>query len=256
MRMTGPPGFVVHEIAPGARVRVRGNMPVLPPVLDREVERLWRVASSRMARGAAGGLFNGLVFTADILEPTGITGHLTEYRRVVAQMEQPALFGDLRLRPLAVCGVLRCDHGLVFGRRHKDAVYQAGMWQLPPAGSVDAGAVDRDGEVYIRSQLMAELREEVGLAPSEVREPRPICLVEHPSSHVLDFGLELTTTLAPDRLLAAHRERGNGEYDPLLIVPDDGLAAFLAGPDIVPAARVFLERLGLPRDQPRGQPAP
>jgi len=185
------------------------------------------------------------VFSADALSPTEIAGHLTEYRRIVAQMERPALFDDLRLRPLAVCGVLRCDGGLVFGRRHLDAVYQPGMWQLPPAGSVDAGAVDAAGMVDVRSQFMAELREELGLAASAVSEPRTVCVVEHAGSHVLDLGLELATTLPAGRLVTLHRDSGNGEYDPLVVVPEARLAAFVASSDVVPSSVVFLRRLGL-----------
>ena len=96
--------------------------------------------------------------------PRLVTGHLTEYRRVVAQMERPELFAELGVRSFAVCGVLRCAGGVVVGRRHRAANYQAGMWQLAPAGSVDAGAVGEDGAVDLRRQLFGELREELGLS--------------------------------------------------------------------------------------------
>ena len=48
--------------------------------------------------------------------------------------------------------------------------------------------------------------------------------------------------------LAAHRARGNGEYDPLRVVAEADLAAFIAreGAELVPPAREFLRRLGLP----------
>ena len=77
------------------------------------------------------------------ITPRLISGHLTEYRRVVAQMELPGLFAELGVRSFAVCGVLHCAGGVVVGRRHRAAIYQAGMWQLPPAGSVDAAAMAR-----------------------------------------------------------------------------------------------------------------
>ena len=140
-------GFVVHELAAGVRVTVTRRMPDLAASLDAEVETLWRTACARVAAGGAGALFNGRVFSAEVIAPDGITGHLTEFRRIVAQMERPDLFGALGVRPLAVCGVLRCADGVVFGRRHAGAIYQADMWQLPPAGSVDAHAVGTDGMV-------------------------------------------------------------------------------------------------------------
>ena len=204
-------------------------------------------------------MFNGRVFSADTITPRLVTGHLTEYRRIVAQMERPGLFEipgsspgaspgtSLVVRPLAVCGVLRCAGGVVVGRRHAAAIYQAGMWQLPPAGSVDSGAMNDDGVADLRRQLLNELREELGLGPETVGESRPLCIVEHPGSHVSDLGLALTTDLTAEAVLAAHRAGGNGEYQALRIVPEDRLAAFLAeaAESLVPPAREFLIRAGL-----------
>ena len=198
-------GFVVHEVAADVVVRVTRAMPALPAAVDREVERLWQAASRRVAAGGAGRMFNGRVFSADAITPRLITGHLTEYRRVVAQMERPELFAELGVRSFAVCGVLRCAGGVVVGRRHRAAIYQAGMWQLAPAGSVDAGAVADDGMVDLRRQLLDELQEELGLPPDAVGEPRPLCVVEHPGSHVSDLGLALVTRLSAEAVLAAHR---------------------------------------------------
>jgi hypothetical protein len=240
-------GYVVHEVAPGVVVRVERAMPDLPPALDREVERLWRLASERVSAGGAGRMFNGRVFSADGISPHQVSGHLTEYRRLVAQIERPELFAELRVRSFAVCGVLRCPDGVVIGQRHRAAVYQAGMWQLPPAGSVDAGAVAGDGTVDVRRQLLAELREELGLLPEAVGAPQPLCIVEHPGSHVSDFGLGLITSLRGAQVLAAHRRGGNQEYEQMRVVPEAELTAFLAeqGKSVVPPAREFLVRAGL-----------
>jgi len=240
-------GFVVHEVAPDIVVRIGRAMPDLPAVVDREVERLWQAASRRVAAGGAGQMFNGRVFSADVITPHLVTGHLTEYRRVVAQMERPDLFAELGVRSFAVCGVLRCAGGVVVGRRHRAANYQAGMWQLAPAGSVDAGAVTEDGAVDLRRQLFGELREELGLPPDAVDGLRPLCIVEHPGSHVSDLGLALATTLSAAAVLTAHRADGNAEYDQIVVVPEARLAAFLAeaGETLVLPAREFLIRAGL-----------
>ena len=240
-------GFVVHELAVGVEVRVMRTMPELPPNVDAAVERLWQAACRRMEAGGAGRLFNGRVFSADTIDRERVAGHLTEFRRIVAQMECPALFADLGVRPLAVCGVLRCAGGVVMGRRHPGAIYQAGMWQLPPAGSVDAGAVDADGLVDLRRQLLGELREELGLSAEDVGEPRPLCIVEHPGSHVSDLGMALSTGLDAAAVLAAQRMGGNAEYRELMVVPEAQLAGFVAeaGETLVPPAREFLTRAGL-----------
>jgi len=240
-------GFVVHELDPAVRVRVVRPIPDLAAALDGAVEDLWRTAAVRVAAGGAGTLFNGRVFSADRITPTEITGHVTEFRRIVAQMEQPALFGALGLRPLAVCGVLCCADGVPFGRRHPAAIYQPGMWQLPPAGSVDPGAIEADGTVDLCGQVLVELTEELGIPPDQVARPRPLCVVEHPGSHVSDVGLALATGLTGAQVLEAHRAHANAEYVLLRIVPFAELADFVgrAGDLLVPPARVFLARTGL-----------
>ncbi len=247
MNETVADGFVVHELAPQLAVRVTRPMPPLAAEIDARVEYLWREAALRVEAGGAGRLFNGSVFSADRITPTAITGHMTEFRRIVAQMEAPSLFPALTLRPLAVGGVLRCRDGVAFGRRPPSAVYQPGMWQLPPAGSVDASALGADGTIDLAAQVLTELSEELGLSASSVTVPSPICLVEHPGSHVCDLGMALTTTVAAQVLLDTHRTDGNGEYDPLRVIGFPDIVSFVAeaGDLLVPPARIFLERLRL-----------
>ena len=62
-----------------------------------------------------------------------------------------------------------------------------------------------------------------------------------------DLGLSLVTGLSAEAVLTAHRAGGNAEYDQMLVVPEAGLAAFLAevGEALVPPAREFLVRAGL-----------
>jgi hypothetical protein len=240
-------GFVVHDLQPRLDVTVIRPMPLLAHDLDAKVEVLWRRAAARVEAGGAGRLFNGRVFSADSITPGSITGHMTEFRRIVAQMEDPALFATLGLRPLAVCGVLRCADGVAVGRRPAAAIYQPGMWQLPPAGSVDNNALGADGRIDLATQIVAELNEELGLPAEAVTAPQPICVVEHPGSHVCDLGMALVTTLDAATVLAAHRAHGNDEYDPLRVIPFAALAGFIleAGELLVPPARVFLTKLGL-----------
>ena len=239
--------FAVHPISPDLTVRVVRPMPPLPPALDARVEALWTRAAARVEDGGAGRLFNGRIFSIDALAPDLITGHLTEYRRLVAQAEDHGLFPELGIRSLAVCGVLRCADGLAIGRRPPAAVYQPGMWQLCPAGSVDEGALRNDGTMDLRGQLLTEIREELGLGAETIRGIVPLCVVEHPGSHVSDLGMAAEVALDGPAVLIAHRERGNGEYDPLRIVPVSGLPAFVAwaGEALVPPAPVFLRWAGL-----------
>lgn len=237
----------VHPIAPGVRLRVVRPLPALPAALDAEIDRLWHAAQARMG----GALFNGLVFSADAITPELIEGHWTEYRRVVARMDRPELAAELPVRPVAAGGVIvggaGGDQFVLFGRRPTEAVYQPGEWQLPPAGSLDPGAAD-GAEVFPVQQLLTELLEELGLPPDAVTEPRPLCLVEHPGSGVLDLGIALRTHWSARAILAAHASAGNAEYDPLQAVPVSRLSAFLAdnAGRITRQAPIFLARAGLP----------
>jgi hypothetical protein len=240
-------GFVVHPLSASVRVAVVHEMPPLDASLEAEIDRVWDAAQLQMAAGGAGQLFNGRVFSADTITEERISGHMTEFRRIVAQMHRPALFDVLRVRPLAVCGLLRCAGGVVMGRRHAGAIYQAGMWQLPPAGSVDAGALRADGSLDIAGQILKELREEVGIDPALVDQPRPLCLVEHPGSHVSDLGMAMNTSLDTAGVLAAHKMAGNDEYDPLLVVAEPDIEDFIAraGQTLVPPALEFLRQTRL-----------
>lgn len=231
------------DIEPGIHVRVVGTMPVLPPALEAVVARHWDVARSRQT------LFNGRIFSADHVAPDVIIGHWSEYRRVVAQFMDPGLQAalqadNLAVRNLAVCGVVVCDDGTVaVGRRDTGSVYQAGLWQLPPAGSID-GRSARTGGVDLAHALLTELWEELGLDATTVASLRPLCVVRHPTG-VLDLGFQITTRLSAAQVLAAHREHGNEEYDRLLVLPPADLTAHVAalGGQLVPAARAFLRRL-------------
>lgn len=142
--------------------------------------------------------------------------------------------------------MVQCADGVVFGRRHINAVYQAGIWQLPPAGSVDGHAVDADGTVALNRQLLDELREELGLTANYV-DPLRLCIVEHPGSHVSDFGMALRCRLDGAAILAAHAERGNKEYQTVRILPREALARFVTdtGAFMVPPAPMFLRCAGL-----------
>lgn len=242
------PSWTVHPIDPDVRVRVVRPMAPLPASLEAEIDRHWAAAQAR----TGGVLFNGRVFSADVITPRLICGHWTEFRRIVAQMARHELHAVLGIRALAVGGVIHGPDGVVFGRRPGRAVYQAGEWQLPPAGSVDPSAAGPEGSVDIVGQVLSELREEVGLEAAAIRAIRPLCIVEHASdgvgSHVLDLGIGLQTELPAQAIRDAHAAHGNAEYaPPLTVVPAADLPGFIAeaGPLVNIQAPIFLRRLGL-----------
>src|ERR1051326_5472152 len=92
----------VHAIRPDVVIRVTREMAPLSRALEARIDQLWAAAAARVDKGGAGRLFNGRIFSIDTIAPDRIEGHLTEYRRQVAQMEDNALFPALGLRPPAV----------------------------------------------------------------------------------------------------------------------------------------------------------
>ena len=227
---------VFHPVDPGLLLRVTRKMTPLSPALAKAVDDIWNSEQARLG----GRLFNGQVFSADTITPGLISGHWTEFRRVVAQMRQPELYDALRVRPLSVGGVIIGPDGVVFGRRPRHSVYQSGQWQMPPAGSIDLTAARPDGAVDFRAMLLTELAEEIGLIEAEVTVGPALGVVEHPGSRVHDLGIALTTQLGEHQILERHAALGNGEYDPLVVIRPQALAAFLRKPDVTLQAPLFL----------------
>jgi hypothetical protein len=151
------------------------------------------------------------------------------------------------VRPLSVCGVLRMPDGILFGRRQTGATYEAGLWQMPPAGSVDAGAL-RGGQVDVAGQIRTELAEEIGLGWSRIGTCRAFAVVVHAASGVHDLGFLLETDAEFAEVTACQAATGCGEYAELRVVPEAALGGFLAAEAgrMVPAAPLFLRALGLP----------
>ena len=230
----------LHRVTASLMVRVTKPMPDLTPPIEAEIDAIWRMEQSRLGNV----LFNGRVFSGDVITPELVTGHWTEYRRIVAQLRRPELYEHIRIRPLAVGGVIQSPDGFIFGRRQPKAVYQAGEWQLPPAGNVDPTCEGPNGEVNVTAMLLTELGEELGLTPDQVHSPRPIAIVEHLDVHILDLGIALHTPRTGEQILTIHQASGNTEYDPIRIVPLADLATFMAQDNITGQAPLFLQTLG------------
>ena len=223
-------------LSPDLRVDVVPRPEIRDAAALDAVERIWTEACRERPS-----LFNGRVFSADHVSSGCIVGHWTDYKFGFAQIRQPALFSSLGIRAVAVNGVVRCPDGIVFGRRDGGAVYQPGMWQCPPAGSIERR--DEVARVDLRAQLAAEFEEELGLPASEITAVRPLSAVEHPDTHVIDVGLAIETSRPGAEIIAAQGgASGRDEYETIVIVPIERLESQLEawGDDVVPPARSFL----------------
>lgn len=186
----------------------------LPENLESEVEALWRIEQARRSHS----LFNGAIISAVKVTAHCVDCRVVEYRHLIAQRARPDLYDALQIRPVAVSGLLECASGVVFGKRARTVTQGAGLWELVPSGGLDADKVGSGSAVDYRGQIVAELREEIGIASEAISSVTPLCLVDDPESHVLDIGVSIVSPLSGAAVLEIHRECASEEYDELRVV--------------------------------------
>ena len=214
----------VHELLTSAVLTVVNQNPHVPGPIRTEIARLWEEEQTSRATP----LVNGAILSALSVSPSMIVGRIAEYREYLAQKARPQLYQVLKVRPVAVSGILQCPEGLVFGRRGADVTDGAGSWELVPSGGIDmSGRSSEQGADY-RAQLAVELREEIGVSIESCAALEPICAVEDEITHVLDIGVAMTTDLTLGRLRDAHRMEGSNEYAEILAVNMTEFDAFAA----------------------------
>ncbi|MBM3581099.1 MAG: NUDIX hydrolase, partial [Alphaproteobacteria bacterium] len=180
----------VHALSPNVEVIAGSEAPALPPALEAEVTAIWNAERARRY-----GLVDGLIFSVERFSAARIEGRYVPYRRLVAQRADPTLFADLRVRPLAVSGVLTCKGGIVFGRRAADVADDPGRWELVPSGGVSPDSAGPGRRVDLGRQICAELAEEVGLKSADVSSLKVICAVEDDETRVIDVGIAIMSPL-------------------------------------------------------------
>lgn len=223
-----------HEaLYPDVRLIVNESEPVLTPDVEHRVQTIWDDACASRPR-----LFNGRIFCMETITPERIEGYWTEYRRALAQMADPTIFGDTPLHQLAVCGLLRCADGIVLGRRTPSSLYLGGFWQSPPAGTVE---MREDGlSLSLTEQILAEAEEELGLTQHDVSVGSPRLAVTHSRTAIVDIGIPLMTTLSFTAVREKWLSRANKEYDQLAVISDDQIGNWRLRNDVVPTTGILL----------------
>lgn len=192
--------------------------------LELRVADLWRQEQAKRATP----LFDGELLSVTSIVGSRIEGRFVPYRWFVAQRADPALSAALKVRPLAVSGLLRCRGGIVFGRRSAGSTQDAGRWELVPSGGLDRNCCRPDGTIAVTTKILDELWEETGCPPTAVSSTETFVLVEDPASGVYDIGVDIALDLDAEAVLAAHRGRASDEYDVLRIVPVAEIGWFVA----------------------------
>lgn len=215
--------LTVQPLTSGLKVELGAPAPSIAPAILARVEAIWQHEKSR--RGDA--LFNGQIFSIYQSGSNRIVGWMTEYRYFLAQQRDPALHTELRIKPLAVTGILRCKDGVVLGRRASQTEMDANLWELVPSGSVDDTAIDDDGQVSLERCLLTELEGETGIRAAEVSTPpKAVALVEDQRTRVTDVCLVLGVDWSAGQILRRFAALENREYTGLEIISAGAIPEF------------------------------
>ncbi len=191
--------------------------PVFPAALEARIDEIW--AAEKRLRGDR--LFNGPLYSLVGRSVDRLTLQPIGYRHALARRRAPELVAaGLDLWPVAVTGVLTCRDGVVLGRRAGYLPDEPGLWEPAPAGGPD--------RLDPAAQVLAELREELGLRPEQVSPPQTCGLILDRSTGVFDIVLRMVTPLDAEAVHAAHRAYGTDEYSALTVVAPEHLPDFLA----------------------------
>jgi len=229
----------IIEFLDTSKVSLIGEMAELSPIVEDEIERLWQEEQRR--RKAS--LFNGKILSATSVSSQEILGVAVEYRHLIAQRARPELYEFLRVRPVAVSGLLECADGFIFGKRGGSVSQDSGLWELAPSGGLDLSTTRVGQEIDCRAQILTELHEEIGLKADAMTSTRTFCMIEDQHSHVLDIGISMKSTLSGSTILEAHRKGGSQEYEKLHIIPRAELSTLIndAAHSLVGVSRELLE---------------
>ena len=200
--------------------------------LEQTIATIW--TKEKAERGSR--LFNGQLFSIEEISTGSVIGCFVEYRFFLAQLRRPELFYELKVQPLAVTGLLQNSEGLFFGLRSSTSALQPDRWELVPAGGIDSGRTSEAGDIEPDGQLLAELGEELGLNPSDVRSPRLLGFCEEPELHIFDLVFDIETTLETKTIVSAHAALRNPEHAEIRCVAWKDVEGFIADPALAIAA--------------------
>ncbi len=209
--------------------------PALAPATLKIIRGIWDREQGKRARP----LYDGKLFSLEQREGRRLQGCLVDYSWFIAQRAEPALYAELRLRPVAVSGLLISPDGIVFGKRARDTTQDPGRWEAVPSGGIDGGTLDP------YAKLLEELEEETGCPGSSVARRRTLGVIEDGDRHSVEIGIALETALGATELRRLHDRSDHREYEALEIVPAPELRGFIAERQPIEVSQALLKLRGL-----------
>ena len=156
-----------------------------------EIEKAWEKEQERRNKK----LFNGNILNLAIIEQQEnkllLQCHPVEYKHYLAQRSGI----DLGITPLAVSGIVfyhENDTKIFFiGKRSESVTQYPGYYEFIPSGSIDANNITPNHSVEYTTQLIVELKEELGISVNEVLTQNAFCLIFDEIDRVYDIGIEV-----------------------------------------------------------------
>jgi hypothetical protein len=216
--------YVIHPLPQSPwNPRIMDNQaPPVPTdeVLD-EIRANWEYETAHRPQ-----LFNGKIFSLDRIEGSLLTGFLADYSWYLAQLRNPALFDALRVRSLAVSGLVVAGGHVIFGKRKAGLAVEGGLWELAPSGTIHGGSREADGSISWRKIFQEEIREELGIAPPPTIL-KAFALIENTQTHIWEMGVALELTMDHRNILTAYVSAEHPEHTEMAAVPLEDVPRFL-----------------------------
>ncbi len=206
-----------------------------PSEIVKAVDVIWKEEKER--RGSS--LTDGVLFAIEEKKETRLGLKKCPYRFFVAKLRKPELFKNRPLRSLAISGMVRFENSVLFGLRSKSVTQFPGMWELVPSGGIAQDAMTKDGALSYQKQILAELKEELGIDQSAVLSVTPFLFIENTDLNHFDIGVEIRV-----RSLKTTQPRSN-EYQEIKTVPLSSINEFLKTHQVIEASEGLLRQAGL-----------
>lgn len=190
-------------------------------------------------------LYNGKIFSIESIEGSSVTGFMGDYAWHLAQLRDPSLHSELRMRSLAVSGLVVAKGHVIFGRRKLSLAVEGGLWETAPSGTLH-DLREADGSLSWRKVFLEELREELHIAPPPMM-PRVFALVEDTETNVWEMGVAIELDMDHRSVLASWVASPNPEHSELAAVPVEDVPKFIKvrGKEMVGACPHLLAAYGL-----------
>jgi 8-oxo-dGTP pyrophosphatase MutT (NUDIX family) len=193
-------------------------------IVLQQVEQLWQQAVQASDKK----LFDSTIFSFSALREQQVWVQPVAYKFFYAQYQQTKLRETLKLRPLGVAAVLCCVDGAVLAQRSPWVMQAPNQWEFAPSGGISAEFLSADNVLDYRSQLMAELEEELGLSADDISRQEVLGMFFDQAERVVDIIVGLHSQLTAEQVQQKFAERQNDEYQALSVIPVADLPTWLA----------------------------